>query len=77
MVPMPLETIIGTVLRARSTEEKAEATRRFAEHVLPLVARGVVRPVIDRIYPAEAVRAAHQYLESNRSCGKVVLDFSL
>ena len=70
-------TIIGTVLRARSTEEKAEATRRFAEHVLPLVARGVVRPVIDRIYPAEAVRAAHQYVESNRSCGKVVLDFSV
>ncbi len=34
-------TIIGTVLRARTIEEKAEATRRFAAHVLPLVARGL------------------------------------
>ncbi len=70
-------TIIGTVLRARSIEEKAEATRRFAAHVLPLVSRGLVRPCIDRVYPAAEVREAHQYLESNRSVGKVVLDFSV
>ncbi|MEO8439126.1 MAG: NAD(P)H-quinone oxidoreductase [Spartobacteria bacterium] len=69
-------TIIGTVLRARSIAEKAEATRLFAAHVLPLVARGLVRPVVDRVYPAAEVRAAHEYVESNRSCGKVVLDLS-
>jgi NADPH2:quinone reductase len=70
-------TIVGTVLRARSTEEKAEATHRFAVHILPLVSRGLVRPVIERVYPAAEVRAAHQHLESNRGCGKIVLDFSL
>ncbi len=70
-------TIIGTVLRARSVEEKAEATSRFAAHVLPLVLRGVVRPVVDRVYPASDIRAAHQHLESNRACGKIVLDFSV
>lgn len=70
-------TIIGTVLRARSMAEKAEATRRFAAHVLPLVSRGLVRPFIDRVFPAEEVRDAHQYLESNRSVGKVVLDFAV
>jgi putative PIG3 family NAD(P)H quinone oxidoreductase len=69
-------TIIGTVLRARSIEEKAEATRRFVAHVLPLVARGLVRPVIDRVYPAADISAAHQHLESNQTCGKIVLAFS-
>lgn len=69
-------TIIGTVLRARSIEEKAEATRRFAAGVLPLVKRGLVRPVIDRIYPVEEIRAAHEYMESNASFGKIVLTFS-
>ncbi|MGI8431477.1 MAG: NAD(P)H-quinone oxidoreductase [Chthoniobacterales bacterium] len=69
-------TIVGTVLRARSTGEKAEATRRFLDHVLPLVARGMVRPFLDRVFPAHEVRAAHRYIESNESCGKVVLDFS-
>jgi NADPH:quinone reductase len=65
--------IIGTVLRARSTEEKARATRLFATHVVPLLARGTVRPVIDRTYPLAEVRAAHTRLEGNASFGKVVL----
>jgi NADPH:quinone reductase len=65
--------IIGTVLRARSTEEKARATRLFATHVTPLLARGTVRPVIDRTYPLAEVRAAHERLEHNESFGKIVL----
>ena len=69
--------IIGTVLRARSTEEKAEAIRRFAAAVLPLVRRGIVRPVIDAVYPVEEIRAAHEHLESNRTFGKIVLTFCL
>ena len=70
-------TIVGTVLRPRTIEEKAEATRRFAAHVLPLVSRGVIRPIVDRVYSPREIRAAHEYLESNRSVGKVVLDFAV
>jgi len=65
--------ITGTVLRARSAEEKARATRLFAAHVVPLLARGVVRPVVDRTYPLDEVRSAHTRLESNESFGKIVL----
>ncbi|MEO7672806.1 MAG: NAD(P)H-quinone oxidoreductase [Pyrinomonadaceae bacterium] len=68
-------TIIGTVLRGRSTEEKAEATRRFSEEVIPLLANGKVRPNVDKVYPAESVGEAHAYLESNNSFGKVILEF--
>ncbi|MGB7922119.1 MAG: zinc-binding dehydrogenase, partial [Pyrinomonadaceae bacterium] len=68
--------LIGTVLRARSAEEKARATRRFAVSVVPLLARGVVRPVIDKVYAITEVRDAHQRLESNESLGKVVLMIS-
>ncbi len=67
--------IIGTVLRGRSIEEKAEATRRFSEEVVPLLASGTVRPNIDKVYPAESVCEAHGYLESNQSFGKVILEF--
>ena len=68
-------TIIGTVLRTRSLVEKAEATRRFAAHVLPLVGRGSVRPIIEAVYTAEEVRAAYEHLESNTAVGKIVLTF--
>ena len=69
-------TIIGTTLRGRSIVEKAEATRLFASSVLPLVSRGAIRPVIDRVYPANEIRDAHERMESNASFGKIVLAFS-
>jgi NADPH:quinone reductase len=66
-------TIRGTMLRARPLEEKILATRAFEDEVVPLLARGVVRPVIDREYPLAEVRAAHARLESNETVGKIVL----
>lgn len=65
--------IVGTVLRARSADEKAVATRLFAAHVVPLLANRQVRPVIDSVYPMDQVRDAHKRMESNESFGKIVL----
>lgn len=67
--------IVGTVLRSRSAEEKAEATGRFIEDVLPLITAGKIKPNLDKVFPIESVREAHEYLESNLSFGKVVLEF--
>ena len=68
-------TIIGTVLRGRPTEEKAEATRKFVDEVVPLLATGRIRPNVDRVFAAKDVVAAYKYLESNESFGKVILEF--
>jgi NADPH2:quinone reductase len=65
--------IMGTSLRTRSIAEKAVATRLFEKHVVPLLAAGEVRPVIDSIFKMHDVRRAHQRLESNETFGKVVL----
>lgn len=66
-------TIVGTMLRARSKEEKATATRLFAEQIVPLLADGTIKPVIDRVYKMEEIREAHARMESNESFGKIVL----
>lgn len=65
--------IRGTVLRARSMEEKTAATRLFAAEVVPLLARGVLRPNVDSVYPLAEIGKAHQRLESNGTFGKVVV----
>src|SRR2546423_5069298 len=65
--------IMGTSLRTRSAEAKATATRLFAQQVVPLLASGAVRPIIDKVFKIEDVRAAHQRIESNATFGKVVL----
>lgn len=66
-------TIIGTVLRSRSLDEKIAATRSFAAHVVPLVRARKVRPVIDRVFSLEEASEAHAHVASNRGFGKVVL----
>ena len=65
--------LIGTVLRPRSSEEKARAVRLFDAQVVPLLANGKLRPVIDKIYPMAEVAAAHERMESNESFGKIIL----
>jgi putative PIG3 family NAD(P)H quinone oxidoreductase len=65
--------VMGTSLRTRSIEEKATATRLFAQHVVPLLANGTVSPVIDSVFRIEEAREAHKRIESNNSFGKVVL----
>jgi NADPH:quinone reductase len=65
--------IIGTVLRARSLEEKITITAAFAQEVVPLLAQGTIQPVIDSVFPLEQIQDAHRRLESNETFGKVVL----
>jgi len=66
-------TLRGTVLRGRSNEEKATATRFFANHVVPLLASAAVKPVVDKVYPVEEIREAHLLMEKNQNFGKIVL----
>ena len=65
--------IIGTVLRARSLEEKIIITNAFIRDVVPLLATGTVQPAIDSVFPLEQIQDAHRRLESNQTFGKVVL----
>lgn len=65
--------LTGTVLRTRSTEEKAAVVRCFAAQVVPLFERGLVRPVIDQTFDLQDAPSAYTRLESNETFGKVVI----
>ena len=66
-------TIRGTVLRSRTLDERAHDARAFAARIVPLIAGGTVRPVVDRVFPLEEIAEAHRVVESNATVGKVVL----
>lgn len=68
--------LIGTVLRARPLDEKAAATRLFAERVIPDLATGKVRPLVDRVFPLEQIADAHRMMEANQNFGKIVLNIA-
>jgi NADPH2:quinone reductase len=67
-------TIVGTLLRPRTVEQKAEAMTAFANDVVPLLADGRVRPVIETVIPLADAPRAYELVASNATFGKVVLD---
>ncbi len=66
-------TIVGTTLRARPPEEKIALARDFSERIVPLFDAGQLKPVVDRVFPFEKIRAAHELMQSNATFGKIVL----
>ncbi len=66
-------TVIGTVLRARSAEEKGAVVAAFVASAIPHFEAGTVRPLVDRTFPMAAAAEAHRYMEENRNFGAVVL----
>ena len=46
---------MGTTLRTRPPEEKAQLTQAFAARIVPYLAAGTIRPVVDRTFPLEQV----------------------
>jgi NADPH2:quinone reductase len=65
----------GTVLRARPLEEKAAAVQAFAHEVVPHIAAGRMRAVVDRIFSAEDAADAFDYMAGSGKFGKVLLSF--
>lgn len=65
--------ITGTVLRGRSSSEKADAIQAFTYNVVPLLANKTIAPNVDRVFSMSDVQQAYEYLASNESFGKVVL----
>ena len=50
--------------------------RAFEREVVPGLASGRLRPIVDSVYPAADVRAAFDRLDERGKLGKVLLDFT-
>nr|XP_054753624.1 quinone oxidoreductase PIG3-like [Lytechinus pictus] len=72
-------SIRGTTLRPRSDEYKAELIKAFTERALPHFTPSSpgeqphFQPIVDRVFQLEEISAAHQYMDENKTMGKVIL----
>jgi putative PIG3 family NAD(P)H quinone oxidoreductase len=67
-------TLTGSTLRPRSTQFKALLAQEIAGNAWPLVEEGLLRPVMDRIFPLADAAAAHARMEAGSHVGKIVLE---
>ncbi|WP_309647092.1 NAD(P)H-quinone oxidoreductase [Nocardioides sp.] len=65
--------VIATSLRSRPSDEKAAICASLVELVWPLVAEGLVQPIVHGTMSLEDVVAAHELMESGEHTGKIVL----
>lgn len=66
-------TLTGSTLRIRTTDVKGRIARGVEEHVLPLLADGRVKVVIDSTFPLADAADAHRRIEAGTHIGKIVL----
>ena len=66
-------THTGSTLRARSVADKGAIARAVETNVLPLLASGRVRPVMDSTFPLRKAADAHARMETSAHIGKIVL----
>jgi putative PIG3 family NAD(P)H quinone oxidoreductase len=66
--------LFGTVMRARSLEEKAVMTRAVERAVLPGFASGDLSVFVTETFPLEDVAAAYERFQAGGKLGKIVLE---
>jgi len=66
-------TLFGVSNKLRNVEQRAATVRGFAGKLLPLIAEGRIKPLIDRVYRFDELPAAAERLQANAHVGKLVV----
>ncbi|MBR2860231.1 MAG: NAD(P)H-quinone oxidoreductase [Clostridia bacterium] len=65
--------LVGSMLRNRTPEFKAELLKQLVDNVFPKIEKGLIKPNIYRVLPMAQAEDAHAILERGENIGKVVL----
>ena len=70
------QQIIGSVLRSRPVDEKAEIIAEFTRRALPKFADRTIVPIIEEVFSIDDIVEAHRMMEEDHHFGKIVLKIS-
>jgi len=65
--------LFGVSNKLRNADQRAAGVPAFCADLLPAIADGRIRPLVDRVFPFDALDAARACMEENRHLGKIVL----
>ncbi len=70
-------TIIGSTLRSRTIDYQRKLNEAFINFAFDKFEKGIIKPVVDKVFDWKDVIKAHQYMEANKNIGKIVLKISI
>jgi NADPH:quinone reductase-like Zn-dependent oxidoreductase len=65
--------LFGVSNKLRTAPQRAETVAGFVRDVLPALADGRIRPVVDKVFALAELPAAKAYMESDAQVGKIVV----
>ncbi len=68
--------LFGVSNKQRSPEQRAQPIPGFAANILPHIAAGRIKPMVDKVFPFAQMAQAKAYMESNQQVGKIVLSIT-
>ncbi|HQS30880.1 zinc-binding dehydrogenase [Polaromonas sp.] len=66
-------TLFGVSNKLRTPDQRAQSLPAFVADVLPALAEGRIKPLVDRVFPFAELAAAKACMEANQHLGKIVL----
>jgi NADPH:quinone reductase len=70
-------TLFGVSNKQRSLEQRAQPIPGFVADMLPHIAAGRFKPLVDKVFPFAQMAQAKAYMESNQQVGKIVLSTTI
>ena len=70
-------TLFGVSNKLRNPEQRAAGVPAFVADVLPLLADGRIRPLLDRVFAFDQLPEAKAHMQANAHLGKIVLSMGL
>jgi NADPH:quinone reductase-like Zn-dependent oxidoreductase len=65
--------LFGVSNRFRTADERAAMVTGFIDHIVPALADGALRPLVDRTFGFDDLPAAKAYMDSDAQVGKIVV----
>lgn len=66
-------TLFGVSNKQRTPEQRAAGVPAFVADLLPAIAEGRIKPLVDRVFAFEELAQARACMEENRHVGKIVI----
>jgi len=66
-------TLFGVSNKLRTADQRAAGVPRFTAALLPAIADGRIKPLVDRVFAFEDLPAAKAHMEADRHVGKIAV----